>query len=408
MRFLHAFCIPFLLIVTFSNSRLSFSQTDINQSYSDTLDTGISHKRKDPGDRGFVIYSDSGRSSLRFKGEIRLNGAYDLNGLQDQQTFNVYDIPTGPANISDGSFYMGVFQSRFGIEGKIRTGKGDLFVKLEGDFLGNNNNFRIRQAYGKLNRFLLGKTRSLFSDPDAMPEKVDREGPNFSLSERTIQVRFEPSKKNNLTWGVALETPDPDITNSDSAEVSPYYQSIPDAASHIKFENARGGHFQISGIFRNIVVRNLDEDLQILQGYGGLLSGLFWIAKESNFKFQLFGGKSIAHYVKALSGEGLDVIFDDIGNSYVPVTTYGGFVSAYHKWSKIMFSDFTAGAARIVNVQSQADNSFKYGFYGSVNLFVHTFKESELGIEYSHGKRVNIDEESGTANRLSFIVFFYF
>lgn len=383
-----------------------YSQLDSSGIKKDTLQI-ISKKTKSK-QKGFVIYADEGKSYLRFKGEIRLNGAFDFNGLQAQQSFDVYEIPVDSNNTPDGRFYIGVFQTRFGIEARKESPLGSIFMKFEGDFLGNNNNFRIRQAYGEVNSFLLGKAKSLFGDPEAMPTKVDRDGPNFSMSERTIQIRFEPKLKDKIQWGVALETPDPDITNPDSAEVSPYYQSIPELASHFKYQFNETSHLQLAGIFRNINVRNLNGSLEFIQGWGGLLSGTVGLFENNNFKFQAYYGRAMSKYVKVLNGEGLDVIFNNIQNAYEPIYVGGGIFSFYQKWNEFLFSDFTAGYAKINNIESQPYNAFKEGYYGSVNLFVRLVKESEAGFEYSYGKRTDINNGYGNASRFSFITFFYF
>src|SRR6185436_13338885 len=43
-------------------------------------------------DSGFYIKSTDGKSFLKIYGSIRLNGAYDIDGLQSQQNFSTYDI----------------------------------------------------------------------------------------------------------------------------------------------------------------------------------------------------------------------------------------------------------------------------------------------------------------------------
>src|SRR5688572_14496783 len=49
-------------------------------------------------DSGFIITAADGNSYLRIYSSIRLNGAYDIGGLQSQQNFSTYDIPTSGEN----------------------------------------------------------------------------------------------------------------------------------------------------------------------------------------------------------------------------------------------------------------------------------------------------------------------
>lgn len=395
--------IVILLLISFFQNNISYSQKDSIGIAKDS----IYFKDKDPNDlpggKGFLIVADSGKSYLIIKASIRLNGAYDFNGLQSQQTFDTYEIPVGSANTGEGRFFISAYQTRFGIEAQKKTGLGNVFIKLECDFLGSNNNFRIRQAYGVIKSFLLGKTRSVFSDAEAIPNKVDRDGPNSALTQRTVQIRFQPTRKKLIRWAVSLETPDPDITEPDSVDLSPVFQSFPDVASNFNLMSDEWGHVQLSSIFRSITVRNINGDLQILAGYGGLFSGKLNLMKKFALKYQMYCGKGIARYVESLTGQGLDVIYDYIENSYRPLVTYGGYFSGGLKWNKIFSNDFTAGVTRIVNIDSQPGDAFKLSYYASANLFVYLGDIINIGMEYSFGTRENKDNQSGNANRFSFI-----
>ncbi len=393
----------FFIAVFFSGVNISYSQMDSLRISADSSLTRDNDPNDLPNGKGFIIRGDSGKSYLVIKISVRLNGAYDINGLQSQESFDTYEIPVGSLNTYDPRFFIGPYQSRFGFEAEKQTGLGAVFMKLEGDFLGKNNNFRIRQSYVALKSFLLGKTRSVFGDPDAIPNKVDRDGPNSSLSQRSVQIRFEPPRKELLQWAVSLEAPDPDVTEPDSAEISPVFQSFPDIAARINLASDIWGHIQLASIFRSITVRNINDELEVLTGYGGLLSGNLKLNKILSMKYQVFGGKGIARYVKSLTGHGLDVIYDNEENRYRPVETYGGYISFGNKWNKIFSNDITAGITRIVNFDSQPGDAFKLSYYASANIFMYLGKILNLGLEYSFGKRVNKNNQSGNANRISFI-----
>lgn len=356
-----------------------------------------------PNGKGFLITADSGRSYLVIKASIRLNGAYDINGLQSEQTFDTYEIPVGPENTNDGRFFISPYQTRFGLEAQKITALGNIFIKLDCDFLGKNNNLRIRQAYGVIKSFLLGKARSVFGDAEAIPNKVDRDGPNSSLNQRTVQIRLQPPRKEIIRWAVSLETPDPDITEPDTVDVDPVFQSFPDVASNINFSSDIWGHVQLASVFRGISVRDPDGAIQIIPGYGGLFSGKLKPMSNPAIMYQLFAGKGIARYVKSLSGQGLDVVYDYIDNTYKALDTYGGYASLGFKWGKIFSNDLTVGVTRIVNIESQPGDAFKESYYASANVFMYFAKTLNIGLEYSYGKRTNKNDQSGDANRVSFI-----
>ena len=48
----------------------------------DTIMVKEVHPQDSPEDRGFLITSTDGKAQLRIRGSVRLNGVYDLNGLQ--------------------------------------------------------------------------------------------------------------------------------------------------------------------------------------------------------------------------------------------------------------------------------------------------------------------------------------
>ena len=391
------------IIIIFMISGESYSQMDSLNLTADSVYIKDLEPNELPGGKGFLITADSGRSFLVIKASIRLNGAYDINGLQSEETFDTYEIPVGNDNSGDGRFFIGAYQTRFGLEVQKLTSLGIIFAKLETDFLGKNNSLRIRQAYGVIKSFLLGKARSVFGDADAIPNKVDRDGPNSSLNQRTVQIRFQPPKKEIIRWAVSVETPDPNVTGPDTIDVESVFQSFPDVASNINISSDNWGHIQLASVFRGISVRDPGGEIQVVPGYGGLFSGKIKILKKTNLMYQLYAGKGIARYVKSLSGQGLDVVYDNIDNTYKALNTYGGYISAGFKWSKIFSNDLTAGITRIVNIDSQPGDAFKVSYYASGNLFMYFAKTLNIGIEYSYGKRINKNNESGDANRVSFI-----
>ncbi len=394
----------FFLSVNIFFSNPGFSQKDTSERITDSVKIYDKHPQDFPPNSGFIIKSADGESFFRIKGSIRLNGAYDFNGLQSKSTFSTYDIPVGDENANEPRFFMSAYQSRFALEIYKYTIIGNVFAKIEADFQGTNNNLRLRLAYAVIENFLLGRAWSVFGDPEAIPKTVDKDGPNSSVTEKAVQVRFEPPGKNNWRYAFALETPNPDISNPDTIEISPYFQSFPDVTSRIELAFKKsGGHIQLASVFRSITVRDLNDEIQALAGYGGLFSGRIILHKNNTFNFQAVGGKGISSYIKSLTGEGLDAVYDYQENMYKLLPSYGGFISYNHQFSKVITAQITPGITYIQNLDSQPGNAFKYSFYFSGNMFLNFSKIINLGLEYSFGVRVNKDNERGNANRISFI-----
>jgi len=378
---------------------------DTNKTVQDSLIVFDRHPQDTPPGVGFYIRSTDGKSYLKIYGSIRLNGGYDIGGLKTRQTFSTFDIPTDTVD-REGRFFMSPYQSRIGFEASLMTVIGTVKTKLESDFLGSGNTFRIRHAYVVYKRLLLGQTWSVFGDPSSIPNTVDLDGPNSSVSERTIQFRFQPPKA-RYNWAVAIEAPDPDISTPDSTQLEPVFQSFPDITSRIRLESG-WGHIQLAGIFRSITVRNIDKSLKVLAGYGGLLSGNIHIGEKYLLNYQLVAGKGISRYVRGLRGKGQDVVFDELEKTNKVLSCYGGFVSGNRKWTQIISTDLTVGLIRLINKDFQSPDAFKISYYASVNVFFMTSESGHFGIEYTYGKRINKNGGSGYANRISFIGFMDF
>jgi hypothetical protein len=151
-------CVIIFFLFTFVFAGGLFCQ-DTNRTKKDTIRTKIDtstiydrHPQDAPVSTGFFIYSPDEKSYLKLYGSVRLNGAYDIGGLQTKQTFSTYDIPTDD-KVTEGRFFMSPYQTRIGMEIKLATGIGDVNLKIESDFLGSDNSFRIRHAYGVIRGF---------------------------------------------------------------------------------------------------------------------------------------------------------------------------------------------------------------------------------------------------------------
>lgn len=176
----------------------------------DTTQIQEAHPQDSPERRGFLIVTGNGKSSLRIRGSLRVNGDYDFRGLQSAENFNTFEIPVGAANTADPRFFMKARQTRLGLEVTSDTDVGGLFLRVETDFLGENNALRLRHAFGSVGRFLVGQTWSTFGDLASLPLTVDLDGPNSSVAVRTVQVRYSV-ETDGYRFSVAAEAPGPEV-----------------------------------------------------------------------------------------------------------------------------------------------------------------------------------------------------
>lgn len=371
----------------------------------DTTETVEEHPQDQQMDTGFLLVTSDGKSTLRFNGSIRVNGIYDLNGLQDKENFQTLDIPVGDQNVIEPRFYLSARQTRFGLEATKKTSKDLISMRIEGDFYGEQNALRLRHAYGTYGRFLAGQTWSAFGDARSLPWTVDFEGPNSSVLERTVQIRYRTLIRDKYQFTMSIEAPSADIQAPDSVEVA--YQSIPDLVSSITHE-ANGGHLKFSGVFRNINVKNSAGERESLFGFGFLLSGSKIFSERITLLSQFVFGEGIARYITGLTGRNLDVLYNPMTGQFETLGVYGGYVSLGVVWSEDLSSYFTPGFTAAQNKSYQPEYDFKFSGYFSANVFWDITDGVRLGSEYSYGSRVNIDDEYGIANRYSFIVYYNF
>lgn len=379
--------------------------SDTTLSAADTIRAMEAHPQDSPVDRGFLIRTSDGSAELRVLGSIRLTAVYDFNGLQNTSFFNTYAIPVGDANVSERRFRMTAEETRLGLEVTRKTDLGDIFVKVETDFLGESGTLRLRHAYGTFVQFLFGQTWSTFGDVNSLPLTVDLDGPNSSVSVRTVQIRYSGRIDSALTWGAAVESPGLEATIPDSLGIEPSFQSFPDFIARIR-QDGRWGHVQLAGVLRSITVRDTSGELDALAGIGFLLSGRFRLGGDTPHRilYQLVAGKGISRFITALSGEGLDLVYNPATQSVDLTSSVGTYVSYARQWSPSLLSYFTAGWISLGNIQDRPDDAFKQSSYVSGNLFWDPSPGLRIGGEYAWGRRMNKDGQTGTANRLSLIL----
>jgi hypothetical protein len=89
-------------------------------------------------------------------GYTRLNMSYDIDeNLADPSQSG--DFSKLSNNGIDGHFGASAYQSRIGVKATNASG---VMINVEGDFLGSNNNLRLRHAYGSYKGILAGQTWS--------------------------------------------------------------------------------------------------------------------------------------------------------------------------------------------------------------------------------------------------------
>ena len=359
-------------------------------------------------DRGLYIQTKDQKMQLRILGSIRFLVLNDFVNIPIKKTFNSYFIPIGDDRVYVPNYYSDLAQTRFGFEVLRKINDRELFTRLEMDFSGGTNNqFRIRHAYGKYNKFIIGQTWSLFSNVTALPTTVSADGPTGSVILRTPQIRYFDSDKQGTRWAVALEYSRPDLNLSqvDSSRTS-VVQLVPDITARFEKEG-RFGHWQLSAVVNTLSV--LDEENQITNvfGIGGSLTGTFDFP-TSKILYQLTYGQSIAHYITTFSGTGNDATLNPTTGAIDPNWAFGGFLGYDYNWTDKISSNIVLGYASLENRDFQPEHAYADSYSLAINNFWKIVDGAKLGMEYTHAKRNNRGGQSGDAHRISFLFYYDF
>jgi len=358
-------------------------------------------------DRGLFIVTPDRQMQLRILGSVRYLVVYDDRDLSSKNSLNTYQIDVGDQSQRIPNYYNGLNQSRLGFEVTRKTGKGNVFVRLETDFAGVNG-FRIRHAYGQYGRFLFGQTWSLFSNITSLPATVGFGGPVGSISVRTPQIRF-------TTWNVffpgsivtlGLEYFKPDIFVPDTI-IAKSFQVIPDITARIE-KSLKWGSIQLSGIVPILSGMSEEGEYVFRPGWGLSFSTVINSWAAGKWYFQGAGGQAITRFFNDLSGQGLDLLFNpETGKSHLPFA-YGTYLTYEHHWTARIFSNITYGLLIFQKEDFTPDDTYYRGNNFCLNTFWSIVEGSRLGLEYIHAFRTNKDGTKGRANRVNLLFYYDF
>jgi len=355
-------------------------------------------------DRGLFIVTPDQKMQLRILGSVRYLAVYDNVNFSNKNSFNTFFIPTPATEDKIPNYYNGLSQTRLGFEITRSTEKGNVFIRLETDFAGANG-FRIRHAYGQINRVLLGQTWSLFSHVSALPSTVDFAGPTGSIVTKTPQIRYSaPKFIGETNFAFALEYLPPDLNIPDSLHIEAF-QLIPNITVRAD-RSFSWGSAQVSGILP--VLSGIYKDqLELIPGWGISASCVVNVWAKGKWYIQGVGGKAISKYFTDLAGNGFDIQFPPDGGNTSPFT-YGFYATYEHRWLPMLYSNFTYGLCSLKQESYTPDIGYYKGQAFRVNTFWDITDGAKAGGELIWGNRENKNGEIGNAIRFNLLFYYDF
>ena len=354
--------------------------------------------------RGLFIVTPDKKMQLRILGSVRYLVVFDNINLPSKNDLNTSQIPTPSSGQKIPNYYNGLDQSRLGFEITRNTPNGNVFIRLETDFAGSNG-FRIRHAYGQMNRFLLGQTWSLFSHINALPSMVDFSGPTGSVVVRTPQIRYSSANligKINFAFGLEYFPPDLDIPDSLQIEA---FQLIPDITVRAD-RTFDWGSAQLSGILPVLSGRS-GTDVALIPGWGLSASVVINLWARGKWYIQGVAGEAISRYFNDLGGNGFDIEFPSSGG-YITPLTYGFYSTYEHSWTNKIYSNFTYSMVGLEQESSTIETTFNKGHTIRMNTFWNITDGAKIGGEFIWGDRINKNKISGDALRFNLLFYYDF
>lgn len=353
--------------------------------------------------------------NMEIFGFVQMDSGYDFGRMNPDwyDTMRPTQILDKEGNEyqTQGTYFMSVRQTSFGIKNYVDTPIGQVKTHFEFDLFGmgkevGNTAFRLKHAYVELGKFGVGQTNSLFTDSDVYPNIVEFMGPNAMPFLRNIQIRYTPIMNANHSLAVALERPGATADQGQYGQdfvyasilenVKPRF-SVPDLTAEYRYSDT-WGYLELSGIIRSIKWEDLNTDQYNLSG-----SAVGW---GLSFSTRLKVGNSVVFHGAVTTGAGIQNYMNDAdadvgikrqyGNLDTPIKGIAipmlGVVTYFDiNWSQKFSSAIGYSVLKNTTTEAQLSTAYEAGQYASANLLYSPVKNCILGPELQWGMRQNND-----------------
>jgi hypothetical protein len=341
---------------------------------------------------------------MKFNAKPRVDMTWDNQNAGDDNRFITAKIPVdGDPNKGGGArFNINARGSQFRIDVRAPEVAGSPRFYFQNDFFGsgdNDLNLRIQHIYGQIYNIIVGKTYSVFEDPDVWPDTVDYEGPNSMIFARRELVRYQlpVSKEWHLNFGVEKPTAQID----DSIDKNPEtVKRWPEVGINARWDKADVGHVQLSSIIRDIREKGNVTGKQSVTGWGLNAGAGFDITKDDSLQTLLVYGEGIGSLSNdAFSTGPTDAAFDRNGDLKA-LEYFSAMIGFTHHWSDMFRSTVSYGFVHCENEDSQSDKAYRETNYASANLIWQLRKRLSVGLEGLYGTRETKDGRDGDVFRV--------
>ncbi len=366
------------------------------------------------------------KSSMDIYGFAMLDFGHDFRTINPAwfDTLRISKLPSFNNEFGENNnTFAGVRQTRFGVKTSTTPTKlGDLKTIFEWELFGvgvdeGQTTFRLRHAYGELEKFGAGQYWSVFTDPDIFPNILEYWGPTGIVWYRNVQFRWMPVRGDtHVTIGIERPggTGDGGIyaNRIEISAIQPRFP-LPDVTGEVTF-GKKWGYFRAAGLIRRITWDDLLNDQFDLSGdatgWGvNLTSGIK--IKRDVLKLSAVYGEGIENYMNDSPVDiGAETNFGDparpvIGKA-LPVLGLTAFLD--HVWDDKWTTSFGYSRQDVDNSNAQAANAFHDGEYAIANLLYTPVPNALIGGEMQWGRRKNHDGFKSDGLKFQFSVRYTF
>ncbi len=335
---------------------------------------------------------------LKVGGYVKFDLIHDFDPINSPDFFDVSKIPTDESK--GESTHLHAKETRLFLDFHAPSKAGNIKAYVEADFYGTGGALRLRHGYVEIaDKWLAGQTWSNFMDESMIPPTLDFEKPAAYAFARHGLLRYKLSFKNDSYVALALE--EPSATAQAPSEPGRLESPLPDLTARFRI-NKPWGHVQLSGFAAHLRFRPATGGKQDVSLYGLNLSGQLILLKKDRLSYQIVYGPGVARYRGGLSAS------TDMDDNLEALTGIGYTASYLHRWSPAFTSLIVYNFGKEDNTAGQPVNSIARINYVAANLLWHFTDNAFAGFEYLRGTREDIDEASGTANRIQFSVSYSF
>lgn len=356
----------------------------------------------------FLMIDRQGNTLFGIGGYVEGVAQYDFGGAIDNSGFITNDIsvPSNPG--MRNRLAADATHTNIVLQLLRKTPLGVLSAYVQGNFSAADYGFKLKQAYLRLDKVTMGYTRSTFEDALAGAPTIDYQGPAGAVSRTNVILQYRTPVSRHFSVAVSAEIPDADYTLTPGANED-INQRFPDIPVYVQYQWGEHSHVRASALLRDLSYRNLvSGENKFATGWGVQLSGIADFSKFVALRYEVVYGKGIANYINDLSGFGYDLLSKGEGGGMKAPGSFSMSSGLQVNISKKLFVSGTYSFVRLYDQGNMGGDFYRRGNYAVVNCFYTPFDSFQVGLEYLHGIRTNMNHEHGSANRLEAMVKYSF